>query len=118
MVVQRARLADPLELPAGVQATRVIGVEVALDGVAVQTGEPSDLGVADAPTLQPEDFHLLLHPRVRMVVPVVGNLGEVCVGEGEGAHGRSLPEWCCSRTKHYAETAPSKRLTLGHGEYN
>jgi hypothetical protein len=85
--VQFAGLAPPAEAANPVQAAFCELVEVALDGPGRDVGQFGDVRVGEALALQPQDFHLALDPRVRMVIPIVAYLRQDFFAEDELAHG-------------------------------
>ena len=62
-------------------------VEVALDTAAGDAGQAGDVLVSATLALEPQDFHLLLHARMRMVIAVVADRGQDFRSEGERTHG-------------------------------
>src|SRR5262249_56155020 len=78
--------ADGLQAPLGELA------EVALDGRARHAGEARDGAVRQALGFEPEDFHLALHERLRVVVPVEREGRQVVGGKGE-ARLCLIPAW-------------------------
>jgi hypothetical protein len=84
---QLALGAVELDPPQGRQTAVEVLVEVALDGAAAEVGQAGDLGVRDAPALEPEDLHLLLDSGVGVVEPLAPQGGHILAGEGELPHG-------------------------------
>lgn len=82
----------PAEASEPREASLEVVVEVALDGAAGHAGRGGDLVMLEAVALQPEDLHLALDVRVRVVVAVGGDRPEVFLREGELAHRRR--PWC------------------------
>ncbi len=62
-------------------------VEVALDATAGDAGQPGNVLVRASLALEPQDFHLLLHAGMRIVIAVVADGGEGFRREAEVAHG-------------------------------
>ena len=87
MFVQLASLALPAEAADPFEAASRELVEVALHGARRDVGELGDVGVGQAPALQPQHLHLALHAGVRVVVAVVADLRQDVWAEGERAHG-------------------------------
>ena len=69
------------------QAPLQVVVEVAPDGAQGHTSQSGDLLVGQVVTFEPEDFHLALHVRMRMMIPLISNRFEVFGREGELTHG-------------------------------
>jgi hypothetical protein len=65
-------------------------VEVALDAAPGDIGQAGDVLVSGALAFEPQDLHLLLDTRMRMMVAVVADRVEVFGGKREVAHGRFL----------------------------
>jgi hypothetical protein len=88
--VGRQLTLGPVEVdpPQGREAAVEVLVEVALHGAAAEAGQAGDLGVGEPAALEPQDFHLLLHPGVGVVEPLAPEGGDVRIGEHELPHGR------------------------------
>jgi hypothetical protein len=65
-------------------------VEVALDAAPGDIGQASDVLVGETLAFEPQDLHLLLDARMRMMVAVVADRVAVFGGKREVAHGRFL----------------------------
>jgi hypothetical protein len=80
----------PVELhpPQGLEPAGQVLVEVALDGAAAEVGQAGDLGVGQAPALEPQHLHLLLDAGVGVVEPLAPQGGDIRLGEDELPHGR------------------------------
>jgi len=83
-------LALPGQAAEALQAAVGELVEVALDAAAGDVGEASDVFVAEALALEPQDLHLLLDARVGVMVALVADGVEGLGSEGEAAHSRLL----------------------------
>src|SRR5262249_41873146 len=82
-----------LRLPGGhltdaVEAAFEISAKTALNRAARAVCQPSDVFVGKAVMLQPEDLHVPLHTRLRMVIAVVGNGLHLRRAEGNLSHDR------------------------------
>ncbi|HVS37368.1 MAG TPA: hypothetical protein VMS17_17535 [Gemmataceae bacterium] len=76
--------ADPLQAAVGEL------VEVALHAAPGDVGETGDVLVGEALTLEPQDLHLPLDERRRVMVALVADRVEVLGSKGEAAHGGFL----------------------------
>jgi hypothetical protein len=87
VLVQLAGLALPVEAAHAVESAPRELVEVALHGAQGDIGQFGDVGMGQAPALQPQGLHLALDAGVRVVIPAVANLRHGILAEVERAHG-------------------------------
>ena len=93
-------LALPGEAADALQAAVGEGVEVALHTTSRDVGEAGDVFVGETLAPEPQDFHLLLHAGMWVMVARVADGVEVFGSKGEAAHG----DFLCSGqpVAHYA----------------
>lgn len=103
VVVESVALAGPVEPADPLEAAVEELIEVALYGAERDAGEMGDAVVGQALALEPEDVHLELDARVRVVEPVVADLGDDVIGEGERAHGSLPPGSISSRNNRHGQ---------------
>jgi hypothetical protein len=65
-------------------------IEVTLHAASRDVGKAGDVLVGEALTLEPQDFHLLLDARMRVMVALVADGVEVFGSKSEAAHGDFL----------------------------
>src|SRR5258708_11436425 len=71
------------------QAAFEIVVKTALDGTSGDASQGADAIVGEAVMLQPEDLHVALHARFRMMIAVVANGLHIRLGKGNLSHDRT-----------------------------
>lgn len=91
VVVEFVAFAGPVEAADLVEAAGEELVEVALYGTEGDAGQLGDAVVGQALTLEPEDLHLELNARVRVLEAVVADLLQDVVSKSERTHGGLPP---------------------------
>src|SRR5262249_7019906 len=119
VLVQGAGLALPVEVAHSVESALLVFVEVALHGAWGDVGQFGDVGMGQAPALQPQHLHLALDAGVRVMIAVVAYLRQDVGAEGERAHGyRSATGLLASSYAVATRLSCGNSASLSRARYN